>query len=133
MTLTLPDISDLVDAVAYQWIIGAPDGHAKNFSVLLDGPEVRLAPMYDVCSVLPYTEPGETIEHAFAIGGSHGIAPSASTEHWTRFAHDIDTNADALLARIRDIAAMVPDQFAQEAALLHGDLAASPRVGLLLE
>ena len=126
------DIADLLDAVAYQWIIGAPDGHAKNFSILIEGPEVRLAPMYDVCSVLPYVSPGETVEHALAIGGSHGVAPSAATEHWTRLARDIDTDAGALLARIRDMAAMVPDLLAQEAALMQDEFAASPRVGLLL-
>ena len=37
------DLADLVDAVAYQWVIGAPDGHAKNFSLLLDRLAARSA------------------------------------------------------------------------------------------
>lgn len=127
------DLADLVDAVAYQWVIGAPDGHAKNFSLLLDRSQVRLAPMHDVCSVLPYVGPDEPVGHAFAIGGSHAVAPEEAVTHWTRSAHDIDMPAEPLLERICDIAAAVPSAFAVEASLLEGDLAASPRVSLLLD
>ena len=127
------DLADLADAVAYQWVIGAPDGHAKNFSLLLDRSQVRLAPMYDVCSVLPYVDPNETVGHAFAIGGSHAVPPAEAATHWTRFARDIDVSAEPLLGRIRDIAAAVGSAFADEAALLPGELAASPRVSLLLD
>ncbi len=127
------DVADLTDALAYQWIIGAPDGHAKNFSLMLDASEVRLAPMYDVCSVLPYLDRDEPVGHAFAIGGSHAVTPDEAPTRWTRFAEDIDIRADLLLNRIRDIAAAVRSAFADEAALLPGELAASPRVGMLLD
>ncbi len=127
------DIADLIDALAYSWVIGAPDGHAKNFSLLLDGAEVRLAPMYDVCTVLPYLDPGESITHAFTIGGSHEVTPDEARPYWTRFAADVEVPADPLLARICDIAAAVHDAFAVEAALLPGDLASSPRVASLLD
>ena len=132
-TLPADDIADLVDALVYNWVIGAPDGHAKNFSLLLDGAEVRLAPMYDVCTVLPYLDPEETPMHAFAVGGSHAVAPNEAVLCWTRFAADVDLPADPLLVRICDIAAAVLDAFAAEAALLPGDLASSPRVTLLLD
>jgi len=37
------------------WLLGAIDGHAKNFSVyLLPGGRFRLTPVYDVMSVYPY-------------------------------------------------------------------------------
>ncbi|GAA4829776.1 HipA domain-containing protein [Garicola koreensis] len=36
-------------------VIGAPDAHARNCSVILDGESVRLAPLYDVS-----TEPAHT-------------------------------------------------------------------------
>lgn len=127
------DITDLLDAWAYCWVIASPDGHAKNLSLLLDGGEVRLAPMYDVCSVLPYLESGEAFTHAFSIGGSHVVAPDDAVSRWTRFASDIGIAAEALFARICDIAAAVPDAVAAEAAGLPGELAASARVALLLE
>ena len=127
------DLADLVDALIYQWVIGAPDGHAKNFSLLLDGAAVRLAPMYDVCSVLPYLSPDETVGQAFAIGSNHAVAPEQAAPHWTRFADGADLPADDLLERIADIAAAVPHACAAEAALLSSDLASSPRVSLLVE
>ncbi|MXZ14556.1 MAG: type II toxin-antitoxin system HipA family toxin [Acidimicrobiales bacterium] len=127
------DLADLIDALIYQWVIGAPDGHAKNFSILLDGAEVRLAPMYDVCSVLPYLALDETVGHAFALGGSHSVAPEQAAAHWTRFAHDAGLHADDLLARLADIVSAVPDACAAEATLLSSNHASSPRVSLLLE
>ncbi|MCY4518188.1 MAG: HipA domain-containing protein [Acidimicrobiaceae bacterium] len=127
------DVADLLDALAYNWIIAAPDGHAKNFGLLLDSGEVRLAPLYDVCSVLPYLEPGEAFMHAFSIGGSHMVSPSDAVPRWTRFAASIGVPADVLLARIHDIAAAVPEAIAAEAAALPAALAASPRVALLVD
>jgi serine/threonine-protein kinase HipA len=36
------------------WLIGAPDGHAKNFSLFLTpGGRYRMAPLYDIMSVQP--------------------------------------------------------------------------------
>lgn len=45
-----------VDALAFTWIIAGTDAHAKNYSLLLAGPQVRLAPLYDVASALPYDD-----------------------------------------------------------------------------
>jgi serine/threonine-protein kinase HipA len=50
-----------IDKVIFQlaqlafWLMGAPDGHAKNFSVFLrEGGLYELTPLYDVLSVWPY-------------------------------------------------------------------------------
>lgn len=45
----------------FQWLIGADDGHLKNFSLYLSNDEkteerVRLAPFYDISSVEPYNK-----------------------------------------------------------------------------
>ena len=42
------------DALAWNWLIAGTDAHAKNYSLLLAGPEARLAPLYDIASALPY-------------------------------------------------------------------------------
>ena len=41
------------DALIWNWLIGGTDAHAKNYSVLLAGDQVRLAPLYDIASALP--------------------------------------------------------------------------------
>ncbi len=49
------DVSTFIDALIFNWLIGGTDAHAKNYSLLI-GSEglVRLAPLYDIASILPY-------------------------------------------------------------------------------
>ena len=42
------------DALIWNWIVGGTDAHAKNYSLLLSADQVRLAPLYDIASGLPY-------------------------------------------------------------------------------
>ena len=51
------DVETFVDALAFNWLIGGADAHAKNYSLLLaNGPTIRLAPLYDIASILPYDQ-----------------------------------------------------------------------------
>jgi len=44
-----------LDAIAVNWLIAGIDAHAKNYSLLLGkNGVVRLAPLYDLASILPY-------------------------------------------------------------------------------
>lgn len=59
------------DRLAFQlaqlafWLLAAPDGHAKNFSIFLrQGHAYELAPLYDVLSVWPYVGRGRGQLHA---------------------------------------------------------------------
>ncbi|KXU88743.1 toxin HipA [Paraburkholderia monticola] len=48
------DIETLVASQILFWMLAAPDGHAKNFSIrLLAGGQYRLTPLYDVMSIWP--------------------------------------------------------------------------------
>jgi serine/threonine-protein kinase HipA len=48
------DLATVLGAHAVYWMLAAPDGHAKNFSLrLLAGGRYRLAPLYDVVSIWP--------------------------------------------------------------------------------
>ena len=47
------DIPLLCDSAAFNWLTLGVDGHAKNFSILLSGAQVRLAPLYDLGSMAP--------------------------------------------------------------------------------
>jgi HipA-like C-terminal domain len=49
------DVQSFVDAIAFNWLIAGTDVHAKNYALLLGGSgAVRLAPLYDLVSILPY-------------------------------------------------------------------------------
>ena len=60
----------------FNYLMGATDAHAKNYSVLLLGErDVRLAPLYDVASMAPYAdlspERRKPIRTAMSIGGEN--------------------------------------------------------------
>ena len=53
------DRADFLKAVILFWLIGATDGHAKNFSIaLMPGGRFRMTPLYDVPTVQPSLDAG---------------------------------------------------------------------------
>src|ERR1700722_20174972 len=51
------DIGTFLDAVYYNWLIAGTDAHAKNYALLIaSAGQVRLAPLYDIASILPYPD-----------------------------------------------------------------------------
>lgn len=52
------DIDNFLRALALNWAILGTDAHAKNYSILhAPGGFLRLAPLYDLASFLPYRDP----------------------------------------------------------------------------
>ena len=121
------DASDAIDrfadALAWNWIIGGTDAHAKNYSLLLAGRTVRLAPLYDLSSVLPYVGErgpnGEMISErrigmAMKVGGEYDLFPPRNT--WERAAADLGVSGDHLMTRVVRLVAAAPAAFAAAAA-----------------
>ncbi len=58
--------------IFFNCLIGAPDAHAKNYSLILgNGRNAALAPMYDVASGLAYENLRRKGRLAMAIGGEN--------------------------------------------------------------
>jgi len=56
------DLETLLVAELLFWMLAAPDGHAKNFSInLLERARYRLTPLYDVLSAWPVTGSGPNL------------------------------------------------------------------------
>jgi serine/threonine-protein kinase HipA len=109
-------VTRFFDALAFNWIIGGTDAHAKNFSVLLRGGQVRLSPAYDVASVLPYAEMYvPRLKMAMRVGGEYGLH-AVSGHHWRRFASANGLSPDSVMGRLDDLVSRVPDAFATAAA-----------------
>lgn len=100
-------VERFVDSLAFNWIIGGTDGHAKNYSLLLAGRQVRLAPMYDVASALPYDMYIPRLRLAMRIGSEYRIE-GIRGRHWRRFAEVNGLDAGIVLERIDDLAARTP-------------------------
>jgi serine/threonine-protein kinase HipA len=101
------------DALIWNWLIAGTDAHAKNYSLLLAQDQVRLAPLYDVASALPYDMHERKLKFAMKIGGDYRVFPYRNT--WPEAARELALDADALVGRVRVLAALAPDVFADAA------------------
>jgi len=102
-------VARFADALIWNWIIAGSDAHAKNYSLLLAGQDVRLAPLYDVASALPYDMSAQNIQLAMKFGGSYHLDARPST--WPNLAQELGMPQEALMARARDLTAAAPDAF----------------------
>ena len=103
-------VRQFADALIWNWLLGATDAHAKNYSILLVGDQVRLAPMYDVASALPYGTHESKLRFAMKIGGDYRVFPHRNP--WPAAAKDLKMDSGELILRVRDLTSMVPDAFA---------------------
>jgi serine/threonine-protein kinase HipA len=114
----LPSIADqaiyrFVDALAWNWLIGGTDAHAKNYSLLLANGQVRLAPLYDVASTLPYGIHEKKLRLAMKVGKSDDIYPYHN--NWPTAARQMGLDATAVLSRVRELTIRAPEAFAEAA------------------
>jgi len=111
------------DALIWNWLIGGTDAHAKNYSLLLAGDQVRLAPLYDIASALPYGTHEHKLRFAMKIGGEYGVFLRRNT--WPSAARDLGVDAGALVDRVNELASVAPDALAD--ALSAPDIVALDR------
>jgi len=97
------------DALIWNWLIGGTDAHAKNYSLLLSGDQVRLAPLYDVASALPYGVHEKKLRMAMKIGSDYRLVPYKNP--WPAAARTLGLDAEELATRVREIAQALPDAF----------------------
>lgn len=112
-----------VEALIGTYLLGSPDGHARNYSVLLEGGQAALAPLYDVASSLPYDIDGGGVMTsrtvAIAIGGAHTFGMVGSAQ-WQRFFATNSIDADWGIDTIKRQATRLPDALADAFAELTG-------------
>jgi serine/threonine-protein kinase HipA len=108
------DTRSFLDSVAYNWIIAGTDAHAKNYAVLLAaGGQVRLAPLYDLASVLPYSDfDPHRIELAMKLGGEYRLL-SIGLRQWQKLAKEVLLDPDEVIHRVVAIADAIPDRVAE--------------------
>ncbi len=67
------DIATFMRACILFWMLGATDGHAKNFSIFITpGGRYRLTPLYDVLTVQPSLDSGQLQRKQFKMAMSAG-------------------------------------------------------------
>ncbi|MDY7106441.1 MAG: type II toxin-antitoxin system HipA family toxin [Actinomycetota bacterium] len=110
------DLWRFVDALAFNWIIGGTDAHAKNYGFLLTGAQVRLAPLYDVASILPYdTSEGHRVRFAMKIGSDYRLPRTDRHSAWQKTAAELELRPDDVVERVAGLAGAVPAAFERAA------------------
>lgn len=96
------------------WLLGATDGHAKNFSIrLAPGGRFRLTPLYDIVSTQPSLDAGQITQNqmklAMAIGANrHYVVHTIVGRHFMQTAKSCglaDRMAKDVIAELGDTAA----------------------------
>jgi len=72
----LSDQRSFLKANIVFWLIGATDGHAKNFSIFLSpGGRFRMTPLYDVISAQPSVDSKQILWKKFRLAMAFGTKP----------------------------------------------------------
>jgi serine/threonine-protein kinase HipA len=109
------DVATFLGALILNWLIGGTDAHAKNYSILIGGGGlVRLAPLYDMASILAYPDVDpRKATLAMKIGDTYRLHDIGLPE-WRELAAQVRTDGDALVGRVRALAAELPDRLSDE-------------------
>jgi serine/threonine-protein kinase HipA len=104
-------------AMAFNWVIYAPDAHAKNYSILLRGQEAIPSPLYDISSVLPYPDRYQlrTMAMAMSVNGKYQNNLITGAD-WAILADQIGVHRERMATWVTDIAINAPDAFADAVA-----------------
>ena len=127
------DVERFRDALIYNWLIAGTDAHAKNYGLMLAGGQVRLAPLYDVCSFLPYRgdSPVGKLHLAMRIGRDYTITKADRPNAWRRTAEAVGLRATETLERAADLAYKLPEAMTAAIDNLPDDLRVSGPVAVL--
>ncbi|GAA1599586.1 type II toxin-antitoxin system HipA family toxin [Kribbella hippodromi] len=105
------DLLALADFAAVNLVAGAPDGHSKNISLLLDPAGSRwIAPLYDLATGLSYDSNRVDRSVALSIGGER-VFSRIRRKQWEKMARVLDLPAELLIGRVRALAERYPDAF----------------------
>jgi len=103
------DVEDFARGLIANALLGAPDAHAKNYSILLVGDQIRLAPLYDVATGLLRSSDGRFRygRLAMSVGGANRIG-EIGLSGWERCATALDLPSDWVLAEVDRQLDLVP-------------------------
>lgn len=128
------DVARFVEANVLNWLVAGPDAHAKNYSILhAEGPDHRLAPLYDVITALPYprlTRNG--VKLAMSVGGERAVERIGG-DHWRAVARAVELPPTVLIDRIVEIGERIPAAIDRVIAHPDGDEATGGIVMRLME
>ena len=114
-------------ANVFNFVIGGTDAHAKNYSMLLGANgEARLAPLYDISSILPHLGEGEVqaelrdLKLAMKVDKTYPLE-EIMPRHWERCGLAARVSTEFTMATLRTQIATIADIASDCAAALRAD------------
>jgi serine/threonine-protein kinase HipA len=104
------DVATFLDSIAYNWLIAGTDAHAKNYALLIGSEaRVRLAPLFDVASVLPYRDIDiEKVKLSMKLGGEYRLR-NIGLHHWRKLAEELRMEPKTITDRVDEFARRLSD------------------------
>ncbi|WP_341857982.1 type II toxin-antitoxin system HipA family toxin [Sinorhizobium medicae] len=108
------DIATFLRANIIFWLLGATDGHAKNFSIFLTpGGRYRMTPLYDVLSAQPSLDAHQIQRKKFKLAMSvgknrHYAVSDVVPRHFAQTADSAGIGAPLVRSLFADLSANVP-------------------------
>ena len=96
------------------WLLGATDGHAKNFSLFIHpGGGFRLTPLYDVMSAQPTLDahqiPRKKMRLAMSVGDSrHYLIDTVMPRHFVESAEKAGVPGSVVREQLKEVADLAP-------------------------
>ena len=124
------DQTTFLKANIWFWLLGATDGHAKNFSVALGlGGRYRLTPLYDILSVQPLVDAGQVRRNQYklsmAVGDNrHYGVGLIMPRHFVQTARRAGIGERTVEAILEELSERIPAAFEAVEAELPADLPA---------
>lgn len=118
------DQATLIKAQILFWLLGATDGHAKNFSLWLSpGGRFRLTPLYDIVSLQPVADAGQVpktrMKLAMSVGNNrHYTVHTIVGRHFVETAHRAQISRKIAETAIVELVESAQDRIDQVAARL---------------
>ena len=106
------DLEAFFDALAFNWLICNTDAHSKNYSILLGPNAARLAPLYDIWSVMA-GDPHHHEAHSLAMSAlaDPRILAANNPQAWRATAAAVGLDPTEGVDRVERIAGAVPEAF----------------------
>jgi serine/threonine-protein kinase HipA len=126
------DVERFLKANMFNWLIGGTDAHAKNYSFLIDaGDAMRLAPLYDLSSQLPYPDL-ITQRVSMKIGDQYDMERVSLTD-WQNLARSCALNEERVIDMLTQMARALPDVVAAAHTQARTDRLSEKVIGPLAE
>lgn len=91
----------LLDAAIFNLIAGNADAHGKNFSMLYEGGNVSIAPLYDLLCTMAYPDLSPLLAMKIA---KRGTLEEIGKSTWPAFAADVGLSVPFVHRRVKELA-----------------------------